>query len=121
MLPPQAELWEYLDKIATDYDLHARMRFGVEVRRAVWYEDRARWRLTVLRLEDGEEFFHECQFLFGAVGQLARPRALELPGLENFRGDAFHSAQWRHDVDLEGKRVVVLGNGCTGCQLVPAM
>lgn len=120
-LPPAAELWAYLEGVADKYDLRRRMAFGVEVRRAEWDEARARWRLTVVRLEDGSESAHECQFLFGATGQLVRPRELDVPGADSFRGEIFHSARWRQDVDLTGKRVVVFGNGCTGAQLVPAI
>lgn len=121
VLPGAKELWEYLDAVAAQYDLHRHMTFGVEVRRAEWIETRARWRLTVVRLDDGGEFHHECQFLFGAVGQIVRPRELDVPGVETFKGDTFHSSRWRHDVDLTGKRVVVFGNGCTGAQVVPAI
>lgn len=121
VLPPAAELRAYLEGVADKYDLRRRMTFGVEVRRAAWDEGRARWRLEVVRLADGVEFAHECQFLFAATGQLVRPRELDVPGVERFRGDIFHSARWRQDVDLAGKRVVVFGNGCTGAQVVPAI
>jgi cation diffusion facilitator CzcD-associated flavoprotein CzcO len=41
--------------------------------------------------------------------------------LESFEGPAFHTAQWRHDVDLSGKRVAVVGTGCSAIQVVPAI
>ncbi|KAJ4424050.1 hypothetical protein N0V82_001297 [Gnomoniopsis sp. IMI 355080] len=118
VLPPAEELWEYLNGVAGKYDLHRHMTFGVEVRRAQWIETKARWRLTIVRLENDTEFHHECQFLFGATGQIVRPRELDVPGVETFKGPVFHSSQWRQDVDLTGKKVVVFGNGCTGAQLV---
>lgn len=121
VLPPAAELWAYLDRVAGRYGLHRRTALGVEVRRAEWVEARARWRLTAVRLATGEELVHECQFLFGATGQLVRPRELDVPGVETFRGPVFHSARWREDVDLAGKKVVVFGNGCTAAQTVPAI
>ena len=31
----------------------------------------------------------------------------------------FHSAQWRHDHDLTGKRVAVIGTGASAIQIVP--
>src|SRR5207244_12717512 len=40
-------------------------------------------------------------------------------GLDRFGGTAFHTARWRHDVDLSGKRVAVIGTGCTAIQVVP--
>lgn len=121
VLSPATELWEYLNRVAEKYDLHRHMRFGVEVRKAEWIETKARWRLTIVRLEDGAESHHESQFLFSATGQIVRPRELDVPGVEKFNGPVFHSAQWRQDVDLTDKRVVVFGNGCTGVQLVTAL
>ena len=44
-----------------------------------------------------------------------------IPGLESFDGPAFHTAQWRHDVELAGKRVAVVGTGCSAIQVVPAI
>jgi 5-methyltetrahydrofolate--homocysteine methyltransferase len=32
---------------------------------------------------------------------------------ERFAGKTFHSARWDHDYDLAGKRVAVIGSGCT--------
>ena len=44
-----------------------------------------------------------------------------IPGLDSFAGPAFHTARWRHDVDLAGKRVAVIGTGCSAIQVVPAI
>jgi len=40
-------------------------------------------------------------------------------GGDSFTGPAFHSSQWRHDVDLTGKRVAVIGTGASAIQFVP--
>lgn len=119
LLPSSDELWRYLNRVAAKYDLPRHMMFGVEVRRAEWIEDKARWRLTVQRLDSGETFAHESQFLFTATGQLVRPRELDVPGKETFQGLMWHSSQWPQDVDLTGKKVVLFGNGCTAAQVVP--
>ncbi len=42
-------------------------------------------------------------------------------GLESFAGPVFHTAEWRHDVELAGKRVAVVGTGCSAIQTVPAI
>ena len=39
--------------------------------------------------------------------------------METFEGEIFHSSRWRHDVSLKGKKVVVIGNGCSATQFVP--
>ena len=49
------------------------------------------------------------------------PSLPAIPGIDTFRGDAFHSAQWQHDVDLTGKEVAVIGTGASAIQIVPAI
>jgi cation diffusion facilitator CzcD-associated flavoprotein CzcO len=49
------------------------------------------------------------------------PKVPPLPGLEDFEGPAFHTAEWRHDVDLAGKRVALIGTGCSAIQVGPAI
>ncbi|MDQ2584011.1 flavin-containing monooxygenase [Saccharothrix yanglingensis] len=70
------------------------------------------WRV---RLVDGSVV--EADVLISAVGQLSRPAVPDLPG--RFGGPAFHSARWRHDVDLAGRRVAVIGTGASAVQFVP--
>ena len=57
--------------------------------------------------------------LVSGVGGLSEPRLPDIPGIESFEGAAFHSAQWDHDFDLEGKRVAVVGTGASAIQIVP--
>lgn len=49
------------------------------------------------------------------------PTAQEFPGLDDFKGEVFHTAAWRADVELKGKRVGVIGNGATSAQIVPVI
>ena len=57
--------------------------------------------------------------MISAVGQLNRPQLPKIEGRDSFAGPAFHSARWDHDVDLTGKRVGVIGTGCSAAQFVP--
>jgi cation diffusion facilitator CzcD-associated flavoprotein CzcO len=59
--------------------------------------------------------------LIAACGQLSQPSIPPLPGLDSFAGPAFHTAQWRHEVPLAGRRVAVVGSGCSAVQVVPAI
>ncbi|CAK7212764.1 hypothetical protein SCUCBS95973_001574 [Sporothrix curviconia] len=115
------ELWEYLKRVADKYDLPSKMMFNVNVEQCQWIPETSRWRLSIRHSKSGHIFYHECQFLFSGSGQLIKPRELDIPGAENFRGSIFHTSRWRHDVDLEGKNVVVIGNGCTAAQIVPSI
>ncbi|OIW22691.1 FAD/NAD(P)-binding domain-containing protein [Coniochaeta ligniaria NRRL 30616] len=120
-LPYREELWAYLKRVADKYDLPRRMTFGVNVERCEWIEERSVWRLHVRDQKTDSLFVHESQFLFAATGQLVQPREIDIPGAETFKGPIFHSARWRHDVDLTGKKVVLFGNGCTAAQIVPSI
>lgn len=97
------------------------MRFGMQVERCEWIEESARWRMTITNLETGAIKIHECQFLFCATGQLVKPREIDVPGSDTFKGPIFHTAQWRTDVDLQDKKVAIFGNGCTAAQVVPSI
>ncbi|KAJ4245141.1 hypothetical protein NW757_010151 [Fusarium falciforme] len=97
------------------------MSFGTNVEKCEWIDQVKRWRLHVRHINTDNVFTHECQFLFAGAGQLVQPRELDVPGVENFKGPIFHSSKWRHDVELEGKNVVVFGNGCTAAQIVPSI
>ena len=112
---PQAEIQAYLEDVAHRHGVLDRIRTRTEVERARWDEARGRWLL------DTSAGSHEADVLITACGQLSVPAVPPIPGLESFKGPAFHTAQWRHDVDLTGKRVAVLGTGCSAIQVVPAI
>ncbi|KAL5586772.1 hypothetical protein FOBRF1_016642 [Fusarium oxysporum] len=119
ILAKREELYEYIMEVAKKHHLLDKMTFGAQVEKCEWFEEQARWRLTIRDLETGSLFSHECQFLFSATGLFSNPRELDIPGVKSFKGPIIHSARWRHDVDLTGKRVVLFGNGCTAAQIVP--
>jgi cation diffusion facilitator CzcD-associated flavoprotein CzcO len=112
---PQAEIQAYLEEVARSHGVLDRIRTGVEVQSANWDEDRGVWRLET---SAGP---HEAEILLTACGQLSVPKIPSLPGLESFEGPAFHTARWPRELDLAGKRVAVLGTGCTAIQVVPAI
>ena len=112
---PQAEIQAYLEDVARRHGVLDRIRTGTEVRARRWDEERGQW---VLETSAGD---HEADVLLTACGQLSVPSVPPIPGLDGFDGPAFHTARWRHDVDLAGKRVAVLGTGCSAIQVVPAI
>ena len=110
---PQAEIQSYLEDVARRYGVFDGIRTSTEVQRATWHG--GRW---VLETTAGR---HEADVLITACGQLSVPKVPPIPGLERFGGPAFHTAEWRHDVELAGKRVAVVGTGCSAIQVVPAI
>jgi cation diffusion facilitator CzcD-associated flavoprotein CzcO len=112
---PQAEIQAYLEDVARRNGVLERIRTNTEVTGARWDEQREKWLL------DTSAGTHEADILITACGQLSVAKLPRIPGLQSFAGPAFHTAEWRHDVDLAGKRVAVIGTGCSAVQTVPAI
>ncbi|RPB01313.1 FAD/NAD(P)-binding domain-containing protein [Choiromyces venosus 120613-1] len=119
--PPQAEIKAYIDSVAAQYGVPERTSLSTAVKSACWDDQRDRWTLSLKDLTTGEEHTHECKILFTAQGLLAEPNIPALPGLENFRGKVFHSAQWNHSTAISGKKVAIIGSGCSATQIIPAI
>ena len=111
---PQPEIWRYLREVADKHDLRRFVRFGQEMTGARWDAEEGRWHIAT---RGGDEF--AATALVAGVGALHLPMIPELPGIERFEGPAYHSARWRHDVDLTGKKVAVVGTGASAVQFVP--
>jgi cation diffusion facilitator CzcD-associated flavoprotein CzcO len=113
---PQDEIWDYLRRLVDDYDLARHLRFDTEVSSATFDEASGVWEVLV----NGGDALH-ARVVVAGVGALHQPNVPDLPGLESFEGTSFHSAQWRHDHDLGGRRVAVIGTGASAIQFVPAI
>ena len=110
----QAEILEYMQHCVRKYQLGTRLRLGREVSRAEFDAASGLWRVIC---SNGELFSARC--LVSACGQLNRPIYPQIDGRDSFAGPAFHSACWQHEVDLQGKRVAVIGTGASAIQFVP--
>jgi 4-hydroxyacetophenone monooxygenase len=114
----QRDLQAYFEHCATKYNVRDNIRFDTEVISARWSEELGRWEVCV-RAKEAEEETLAFNAIVSAVGQLNRPKQPAFPGLEDFEGVQMHSAEWRSDVSLEGRRVAVVGTGASALQLVP--
>jgi 4-hydroxyacetophenone monooxygenase len=115
---PQSELLDYFRACVDDFEIAKNVRVGTEVSSIEYDESSASWTLC-LRRADGSEDTHTAEAVVSAVGQLNRPQYASIEGRQRFKGPSFHSAQWDAAVDLRGKRVGVIGTGCSAAQLVP--
>ncbi len=116
----QAVLLNYFKTTADKYALRKHIRFETHVVECVFDEDIAMWNVRV-RGKEGKEQILRANAVISAVGQLNQPRFPDIKGRETFKGPSFHSAHWRHDIDLKGKRVAVIGTGASAFQFVPAI
>ncbi|WP_210086045.1 NAD(P)/FAD-dependent oxidoreductase [Mycobacterium sp. OAE908] len=117
--PQGAEYQAYLVSLADKYGLRQHTRFGTEVEALWWDEDLKQWQIHSVDRHGTRSLSH-ASVVITAAGYLNRPRWPELPGRDTFAGTSIHSAQWDPSLDLTGKRVAIIGAGCTAVQIVDA-
>lgn len=111
---PGPEIQEYLRDVARRHDAERFIRYDNEVVRAEFAG--AKWRLQTTQGDQGA-----FDVVLTATGILHHPVYPDIPGLDSYRGDAFHTARWDHAVTLKGKRVGIVGTGSTATQIVGAV
>ncbi|MEM6992371.1 MAG: SDR family NAD(P)-dependent oxidoreductase [Myxococcota bacterium] len=109
----QPEIQRYLLDVAATRGLQPHVRVDTEVLHMQWDEADQRWHIETSRGDI------RARFVVAGAGPLHEPRTPPIPGLETFQGTTFHSARWRHDHDLTGRRVAVVGTGSSAIQFVP--
>jgi cation diffusion facilitator CzcD-associated flavoprotein CzcO len=112
--PQQAEIQNYILHVTDKYQLRPLIQLGADVVALRWLESASCWQVE---LRSGELL--RARHIITATGPLNKPLIPDLPGLPDFAGHSFHSSEWRHDVDLAGKRVAVIGTGASAVQFVP--
>ena len=108
------EIQSYMKKVADKYDLRRSIVFGAKVTSAVF--DGRQW-----HIETSNGIRDTVDFLVAATGPLHIPAFPNIPGLEEYKGIKFHTAEWIDGIDLSGKRVGVIGSGSTGTQVISAL
>ena len=126
--------------------MHDKIQLNSEVKEARWDNDEEVWVMTIYNMISGfgDLSSHERELrvkengyrsvyigseivkakcLISAVGGLVEPNIWpdSIPGKNEFQGEIFHSARWRHDVDFKNKNIIVLGSGCSATQFVPRL
>ncbi len=112
--PQQQEIQDYILRVVDQYALRPLIRFNTAVQSLRWLPDLLCWQVDVA----GAEALHARHVVL-ATGPLNKPLIPDIPGVQDFAGVAFHSNQWRHDVELRGKRIAVVGTGASAVQIVP--
>jgi 4-hydroxyacetophenone monooxygenase len=111
-----AENQRYFDWVADTFELRDDIVFDTEVRELTWDEGSSTWEVEI-EGPDGRRRLRS-NAVVTATGFLNRPQHPEIEGMADFGGPSWHTARWPEDMDLAGKRIAVVGTGCTGYQLV---
>lgn len=116
----QSDLFDYFRGVALKYGLDRHVAFNTRVDVARFDESANEW-IVETTGPDGAMRSRRYSAVFSAVGVLNIPKIPDIPGLETFPGQAVHTALWPEQIDLQGKRVAVIGNGASAMQVVPAI
>ncbi|KAF2481593.1 monooxygenase [Neohortaea acidophila] len=117
----QPEILRYMEDTVDKFDLRKHVHSSVECIGAEWQDKLRKWRVQFKDLQTGIEYSRYASVFVSAVGAISFPRDVKFAGMEDFKGPMFHTARWNHSVSWKGKRVAVIGNGCSAAQVVPAL
>lgn len=113
---PQSELLQYTKYVIDKFDIRKNTRTNQSVATLRYDETEYLWNIDT---EAGDSY--SARFIIDASGVLANPKIPYIQGAETFQGAKFHTARWDHNTSCKGKRVGVIGSGCSGAQVVPAI
>ena len=115
---PQPETLRYIQYLTKKFDLKKHMQFNTKIQSAHWQTDSNSWLLTD---QNGQTY--TCRYLITAMGILNEPTLPNIPGVNDYKGEAWHTARWPENssASLEGKRVGIIGTGATAIQTIQAI
>ncbi len=110
------EILEYCQSMAEKFGFYDKCLFHTTVDETKWDEEAARWTVITDR---GDKM--RARYVILANGILTTPKLAKIDGMEKFQGEAFHTSRWNYHVELEGKRIGIIGTGATSVQAVPEL
>lgn len=113
---PWNEIQAYADRCVDKFGLWPHMELGIGVDQCRFNDEAKLWEVT---LSDGSQV--RARHVIDGSGGLHVPLIPAIKGADRFEGEKWHSSLWRHDVDLKGKKVAVIGSAASAAQIVPAI
>lgn len=119
----QAEIAGYAELLIDHTGIREQIHFSRKVEKIRFIGDGEKvWQVITVNPLTGEPAETvTCQHVVTANGPLSSPRLPEIAGMDTFKGESFHTAQWDHTADLKGKRVGVVGTGASAAQVITAI
>ncbi|GBL02902.1 NAD(P)/FAD-dependent oxidoreductase [Glaciecola sp. KUL10] len=119
MFAKQPELAAYTNDLLNKHKLHKHIRLQHNLEKAVWLEDENYWLLEVTH--NGEKLSFRSRIVINATGPLSTPSLPFFENMEAYKGKVFHSNDWPKDLELEGKKIAIIGSGASAIQIIPAI
>ncbi len=107
------ELKAYAEHCVDKYGLRDRIRFRTHVIGAEYDDAADLWRVRT----DTDTI--TARFLINGSGVLTVPKPPDIEGVADFTGITMHTARWDSSIDLNGKRVAIIGTGASAVQVIP--
>lgn len=112
------EYVDYLRSYVAKFNLDAHIKLNSPVIRVERLPDGSQWkhRVTYLHGADAEEkneMFYDCSQIAVCTGLHVEPNIPTIAGIENIKGDVFHSSRYKDRSQVAGRNVLVLGCGET--------
>lgn len=115
--PEQPEILSYLNHVADRFDLRRDIQLNTRVTAAKFLESADCWQIETDRGD-----CVRARFLITGIGCISTGNVPDIPGLETYEGEWYHTGSWPHEeVDFAGKRVAVIGTGSSGVQAIPVI
>ena len=112
--PGWEENLRYMHFVADKCDMWPHIQLNTEIVSADFQEASGLW---LVKTGSGDEY--TCKYFVSAMGMISEPVIPKFKGMENFKGESFHSARWPEGLDYTGKRVGIIGAGSTTVQMLP--
>ena len=111
------EVRTYLEFISKKYGVDKHTRLGHDLEDARFDDESLTWHLT-FQGPDGRRVERDVNMVVSAAGVFAKTKLPDIDGIDEFEGTIVHPTEWTSELDVQGKRVAVIGNGSTGVQLM---
>src|ERR1700688_3550761 len=118
-----AEIRSYMGEVIAENGLEPHIRYRHKISSASWSSRTNLWTIEAVRTDSGEARTFTANFLWMCQGYYRHSEGYtpEWPGMETFKGRIVHPQRWPDDLELSGKKVVVIGSGATAATLIPAI
>ncbi|KAG1892206.1 hypothetical protein F4604DRAFT_1875601 [Suillus subluteus] len=118
----QPEIQAYWIELSRKYNLYPHIAFNTKMLSAEWNDAKQEYTIVAEDVFSGKRTTSVAHVVISALGIVEAPKMpYEIPGVGKFQGASFHSAQWPGSIDLQNKRVAVIGNASSGAQFVPCV
>lgn len=115
--PPHPRVLEFLQSYVKRFDLTKLIKFSHNMIRVSPIDD-GKWEVIVKDQPNDVYVTRIFDAVFVCNGRYSMPRISETPGIGDYKGKMIHSHDFRKADNFRGQRVLIIGNGASGIDMV---